>query len=195
MHSLGPQMVMLASVLWAGINFLVVRWVVSLLHKNKLTYATLVFLWIVAAVEVSQSRLLSLPVLLFIRCRIPNANWLRVTTILEVPNETILSLSPSDIGTMWKSEDKEREYPSSWFCVDFSGDSLGSETHKIFKERTVLSCGFNTVLHRDWKAIAQETLRMVVVAPWPNYMQYPCIMCLPPAKKTNIFLHYTHTER
>lgn len=90
MHSLGPQMVMLASVLWAGINFLVVRWVVSLLHKNKLTYATLVFLWIVAAVEVSQSRLLSLPVLLFIRCRIPNANLLRVTTILEVPNETCL---------------------------------------------------------------------------------------------------------
>lgn len=120
MHSLGPQIVMLASVWWAGINFLVVRWVVPLLHKNKLTYATLVFLWIVVAVEVSQSRL-SLPVLLFIRCRIPNANWLRVTTILEVPNETILSLSPSDIGTMWKSEDKEREYPSSWLCVDFLG--------------------------------------------------------------------------
>lgn len=49
------------------------------------------------------------------------------------------------------------------------------------KERAVLFCSFNTVLHKDQKP--EETWRVTAAVPLPYYTQRPWIACFPPVRE------------
>lgn len=68
MHSVGPQMVMVAGLQWAGVNFLVIPWMVSLICRNELAYVNSVSLWMVPASKCLKIGHLSLSVPSFVRC-------------------------------------------------------------------------------------------------------------------------------
>lgn len=71
--------------------------------------------------------------------------------------------------------------PSPWLFVDFLDTLYTWSLTRLLKGRAVLSCGFHTILCRDWKATAQETLRAVAVAllPYSTSIPVQCAFFLP----------------